>query len=62
MVLFAQKVVEYVKGGKPLTPCWVDKGLIPYIRENMKNKCAYKVAEHLMKDEGIKVMQEENNV
>ena len=59
--LFAKKVVENVKEGLPLTPCWVDKGLIPDTRENMRKRCAYIVAEHLMKEEGMKIMEGENS-
>ena len=59
--LFAKKVVENIKDGIPLAPCWVDRGLIPDIRENMKKRCAYIVAEHLMKEEGIKKMEEQNS-
>merc|ERR1712002_165853 len=29
--------------------------------ESMKKKCTYKITEHLLKNEGINVMQEENN-
>ena len=43
--------------GKPLTPCWVDTALIPYTRENMNSKCAYKVVEHLMKEEGTRALR-----
>ena len=59
--LFAKKIVENIKDGIPLAPCWVDKGLIPDICENMKKRCAYIVAEHLMKEEGMKKMEEENS-
>ena len=59
--LFAKTVVENVKDGIPLAPCWVDRGLIPDICENMKKRCACIVTEHLMKEEGIKKMEKENS-
>ena len=59
--LFAQKVIECVKDRIPLKTCYVDKGKIPHIRDNMKDQCAYKVAEHLMREEGNKKMQVEDS-
>ena len=59
--LFAKKIVEIVKEGLSLTPCWVDKGLIPYTRQKMRKRCAHIIAEHLMKEEGMKIMEGENS-
>ena len=43
--LFAKQVILRASEGKPFNPCFVDKALIPQVREIIKDKVAIKMME-----------------